>query len=474
MVTLYNTATKKVEEFTPLHNNTVATYTCGPTVYNTPHIGNWMTFLRYDFLVRMLRASGYEVMHVENITDVGHLVSDADEGEDKLEKGARREGTTAWEVAKRYTQEFIAGMQALNITMPTKLTKATDHIAEQIDLVRRLEGKGYTYRISDGIYFDTSKFKDYGKLAQLDVEKLQAGARIEMNPEKRHHSDFALWKFSPSNAHRDMEWDSPWGRGFPGWHLECSAMAMKYLGETIDIHAGGIDHIPVHHVNEIAQSEAATGKQFARYWVHANHLMSEGQKIAKSAGNGYTLADIAERGYIPLDLRMLALQSHYRTQADFTWKSLKAAHNRLQGLEAMADLRWQLRDEAAADIDWDAAARDILSELQNDLNTPQALAKLNETASILEATPPAKSQKQAFMAFLLYIDELLGLNLSDRQDITSEQKALITKRETARLQKDFAKADEFRQLLLDQKIGIRDTSDGPIWYKTYYLKYVAS
>jgi cysteinyl-tRNA synthetase len=424
-----------------------------------------MTFLRYDFLLRMLRASGYSINHVENVTDVGHLTSDADEGEDKLEKGARREGITAWEVAKRYTEEFIVGMQTLHIIPPTHLTKATDHIAEQIDLVRRLEGKGYTYRISDGIYFDTSKFKTYGHLARLDLKKLQAGARVEFNPEKRNHSDFALWKFSPENTHRDMEWESPWGRGFPGWHIECSAMAMKYLGDTIDIHAGGIDHIPVHHTNEIAQSEAASGKPFARYWLHANHLLSQGQKIAKSAGNGYTLADIAAHSFSPLDLRMLALQSHYRTQADFNWSNLAAAHSRLASLQAMADLRWQLPDTAVSPIDLNLSAQVILGELQNDLGTPQALARLSEIETQLEKTPPAQTQRQEFITFLQFLDELLGLELSIRSDITPAQKELIGKRAEARAQKDFAKADELRKLLTDQKIGVQDTNNGAIWYR---------
>ena len=278
---LYNTLTRKVEELKPQRPPKVTVYTCGPTVYDYPHVGNWFTFLRYDILVRALKAAGYKPDWVMNITDVGHLVSDADEGEDKLEKGAKREGKNAWQIAEFYTKNFEKGLELLNITPPNHLPRATEHIEEQIDLIKDLEKSGYTYTTTDGVYYDTTKFATYGKMARLDLENLREGARVEVNPEKRNPTDFALWKLSPKDQKRDMEWQSPWGKGFPGWHLECSAMSMKYLGKTLDVHAGGIEHIPVHHTNEIAQSEAATGKPFAKIWVHMNHIMIGAEKLPK-------------------------------------------------------------------------------------------------------------------------------------------------------------------------------------------------
>lgn len=329
---LYNPQTGLDEEFRPINPPKVTFYSCGPTVYDTPHIGNWFTFIRYDILYRTLVAAGYDIDWVMNITDVGHLVSDADDGEDKLEKGAKRESTTAWDVAKKYSDYFVDGMQRLNISKPTALPKATDHIQEQIELIQKLEANGHTYSIDDGVYFDTSTFDDYGRMAKLDLEHLKEGARVEVNSQKKHPSDFALWKFSPKNEKRDMEWKSPWGVGFPGWHLECSAMAMKYLGETLDIHAGGIDHIPVHHTNEIAQSEGATGKTFANYWVHMNFILVDGKKMSKSAGTFITLEDIESKGFDLMAFRLMVLQSHYRTEAHFSWENLEAAQNRLNEL----------------------------------------------------------------------------------------------------------------------------------------------
>ena len=297
---LYNTLTRSVEDLAPLEPPKVRLYTCGPTVYDYPHIGNWFAYLRWDLLVRALKANGLEPEWVMNITDVGHLVSDADDGEDKLEKGARREGKTAWDVAAFYTDYFLNGLQRLNILTPGQICKATEHIAEQIELIQKLEEKGFTYVTSDGVYYDTAKFPAYAAFARLDLDDLQAGARVEHNTEKRNISDFALWKFSPKDRQRDMEWDSPWGKGFPGWHIECSAMSMKYLGDTLDIHTGGIEHIPIHHTNEIAQSEAATGKRFCNVWLHSNHITVEGEKIAKSLGNGILLEEIEQRG-LPLE-----------------------------------------------------------------------------------------------------------------------------------------------------------------------------
>lgn len=316
-----NTLTRHLDTFVPLQPGKVSLYTCGPTVYSYLHVGNWAAYIYWDILVRMLQAEGYEVERVMNITDVGHLTSDADEGEDKLEKGARREGKTAWQIAKFYADDFIRGMNALHLTQPSQLARATDYIDEQIQLAITLKRKGHTYQTSDGIYFDTSTFSAYADFARLDLRALRAGARIGPNSEKRHASDFALWKFSPTGVKRDMEWPTPPElldqpptdgapvMGFPGWHLECSAIAMHFLGATLDIHTGGIDHIPVHHSNEIAQSEAATGQPFAHYWLHCNHLKVNGTKISKSLGNGYTLTDLAERGYTPMEYKLFVTPS---------------------------------------------------------------------------------------------------------------------------------------------------------------------
>ncbi len=458
---IYNTLTRKVEEFKPQQPPRVALYTCGPTVYDYPHIGNWFTFLRYDVLVRALQSAGYKPDWVMNITDVGHLVSDADEGEDKLEKGARREGKSAWDIAKIYSDYFLQGLDRLNITKPSHLPKATAHIKEQIDLVSELQAKGYTYIIQDGVYYDTSKFADYGKLAHLNLDQLKEGARVTINPEKKNPTDFALWKFSPKDQKRDMEWDSPWGKGFPGWHLECSAMSLKYLGKTLDIHAGGIDHIPVHHTNEIAQSEAATGNKLANYWVHMNHIMVNDQKIAKSAGNGITLEDIEEKGYSLEALRLLVLQSHYRTQAEFSWENLEAAHSRLKRWRAIADLRWQ--EQVAKDdaVQGDHYENVILGALQNDLDTPGALSLIEEAFETFEnlhlCSPCIELVLEA-------IDGGLGIKLLG-PDISEEQKGLIEGREKARHSKDFEKSDILRSKLEQQGIGVRDSAQGPIWYR---------
>ncbi|HET7320622.1 MAG TPA: cysteine--tRNA ligase [Candidatus Saccharimonadales bacterium] len=463
---LYNTLTKQTEEVKPLEPPTVTVYTCGPTVYDYPHIGNWFTFIRYDLLVRALKANGYKPKWVMNITDVGHLVSDADEGEDKLEKGARREGKTAWDVAAFYTDYFLNGLERLNFTKPSYLPKATDHITEQIGLIKALEEKGYTYQISDGIYYDTSKFAKYADFAQLDLDEQQAGARVEYNPEKRNPTDFALWKFSPRDHKRDMEWDSPWGKGFPGWHLECSAMCMKYLGDTVDIHSGGIDHVPVHHTNEIAQSEAATGKPFALLWMHTNHILINDEKIAKSAGNGITLEDVEAKGYSLEALRLHVLESHYRSQSKFSWNSLEAAQNRLRNLQAMAALRWQARDtvQDAGTFALDDVAQELKMFLADDLNTPGSLAYLSNVETQLTTVLIEKDMVDHFVDMLGAIDSLLGLNLLEIADISDESKQLIAERERARADHDWAKADELRSKLARAKIGVRDTSSGPIWF----------
>ncbi len=465
---LYNTLSRSVEEVKPLQPPKVTVYTCGPTVYDYPHVGNWFTFIRYDLLVRTLKAGGLEPVWVMNITDVGHLVSDADEGEDKLVKGAAREGKTAWDIAKFYSDYFLKGLERLNFLQPDYLPKATDHIPEQIELIQELADKGFTYQISDGVYYDTSKFPRYADFAKLDLDEQQAGARVEVNPEKHNPTDFALWKFSPKGEQRHMEWDSPWGTGFPGWHVECSAMSMKYLGQTIDIHSGGIDHIPVHHTNEIAQSEAATGKPFANYWMHANHVSVEGEKISKSLGNGITLEDIEAKGYDLAVFRLHVLESHYRSQSKFSWDSLEAAKNRLQDIRAWADLRHQTSVDVMPDeLDqlFKTTRQGVLAALQDDLNTPAALAILGRLISYMSDIPIPGVEGKYTDGTLAFLDNVLGLNIANRPDITDGQKRLIQDREQARQRQDWAMSDKLRDELSGQGIGLRDTTRGAIWFR---------
>lgn len=462
---LYNTLTRKLEEIKPQRPPTVTVYTCGPTVYDYAHIGHWFTYVRMDTLIRTLKAAGFKPKWVMNITDVGHLLSDADEGEDKLQDKARREGKTAYDIAEFYTKDFMDGMKLLNISVPDRVVRATEHIPEQIALIRKLESKGYTYVIDDGVYYDTRKFKRYAEFAGLDLEEQQAGARVSRNPQKRQASDFALWKFSPKEGRRDMEWDSPWGKGFPGWHIECSAMSMKYLGETLDIHTGGIDHVPVHHTNEIAQSQAATGKPLANHWMHSNHVTVNGEKISKSLGNGIRLQEITAKGISPGAVRLHVLESHYRSQSKFSLDSLMAAENRLRDLRAMAVLRWQAPKTtsdsgtfALLDVPLQLSGR-----LADDLDTPQALAYLSEVSTQLQVVLIEEDMVDHFESMLQGIDDLLGLGLLAEGDITDEQKKLIAERSKARQSHDWARADKARDTLLDQGITVRDTAHGAIW-----------
>ncbi|MEK7059881.1 MAG: cysteine--tRNA ligase [Patescibacteria group bacterium] len=462
---LYSTLTKQIDEIKPLNPPIVTVYTCGPTVYDYAHIGHWFTYVRMDTLIRALKADGLQPKWVMNITDVGHLVSDADEGEDKLEKGAKREGKSAWEVAEFYTQDFIEGMKALNMLQPDKMVKATDHIPDQIELIKQLDDKGYAYIIDAGVYYDTSKFSRYGDFAGLDLDEQQAGARVSLNPQKRNASDFALWKFSPTDHKRDMEWDSPWGKGFPGWHIDCSAMSMKYLGPTLDIHTGGIDHVPVHHTNEIAQSEAATGKPFAQHWLHANHVMVEGQKISKSLSNGVSLQATSDKGYSAEVVRLHVLESHYRSQSRFSWDSLEAAQNRLNNLQAFADLRFQATasDGKASGADFDKYTELITNALLDDLNTPKALALLSGLVD--EHSVISRDELGSFKRFITSVDELLGTKLGKSEDISADQRQLITKREAARAIQDWQVSDNVRDQLGIQGVGLRDTPGGAIWFR---------
>ncbi len=463
---LYNTLSRQVEELTPGDPPAVTVYTCGPTVYDYAHVGHWFTYVRTDTLIRTLKAQGLKPDWVVNITDVGHLVSDADEGEDKLQKGAKREGKSAWDIAEFYTKDFKTGMELLHITKPHHMPKATQHIAEQIELIKQLEGKGYTYVIDDGVYYDTSKFKHYADFAQLDLDEQQSGARVSHNPQKRNPADFAVWKFSPTGSQRDMEWDSPWGKGFPGWHIECSAMSMKYLGETLDIHTGGIDHIPVHHTNEIAQSQAVTGRPLARYWMHSNHITVDGKKISKSLGNSIRLQEVIERGISPEALRLHILESHYRSQSKFNWESLQAAQSRLNELRAMAALRWQPRKVVhdSGTFALEDIPQQIASFLADDLDTPRALAFLSQISTQLLTVHIEKDMVDHFDKMLHGLDDLLGLNLCAVKDITNEQKQLLKKREQARADKDWKTSDQIRDQLQAEGIGLQDATHGVIWY----------
>ncbi len=463
---LYNTLGRKTEEFKPLEGKKVKMYACGLTVYSQPHIGNWVAYIYWDTLVRTLRASGYEVDHVQNITDVGHLTSDEDAGEDKMLKSALQEGITAWDVAEKYIK--IADHEAvelLGLLRPKHMPRATEYIQQQIDFVKALEEKGYTYQIADGVYFDTSKLKNYGELARLDIKGLQFGARVE-DTGKKNPTDFAVWKFSDPTEKRDMEWDSPWGKGFPGWHLECSVMARELLGDQIDIHTGGIDHIPVHHTNEIAQTEAVTGSRFSQFWIHANHIKVNGTKMSKSLGNIITLDDIQGKGYDIEAFKLLVLSKHYRTEGNFTWENLKAAQNRLNEIRAWADLRHQPSANTMP-TELDELFRDtkaaMLEAAQNDLNTPGALIALGKLMDYMSNIPIPGVEGKYTEGTLHFIDDLLGLHLGHRPDITDAQKQLIKEREAAREAKDWPKSDKLRSKLEQDGVEIKDTSHGTVW-----------
>ncbi|MFA6434369.1 MAG: cysteine--tRNA ligase [Elusimicrobiales bacterium] len=462
---LYNTLQRAKKIFHPLKAGEAGIYTCGPTVYNYAHIGNMRTYLFEDVLVRSLKLFGYKVNRVMNITDVGHLTSDADTGEDKMELGARREGKSAWDIARFYTEAFFKDYKALNCLMPDVLCPATEYIREMIGLVEALEKKGFTYRIGDGVYFDTSKLPDYGKLAgKSHIEGIKEGARVEANAEKRNPADFALWKFSAPEERRQMEWESPWGKGFPGWHIECSAMAMKHLGETIDVHCGGEDHVAVHHTNEIAQSEAATGKPFANCWMHARFLiMGDSGKMSKSAGGFLTVQTLAEKGYDPLAYRYFCFSAHYRKQLEFTWGSMDSSAKALGTLREMAG---RLAEELSATgkspkPDRNAAYYLKFAEaLADDLNIPQALAALWEALRSPSLPPEEK------LGFALAADEVLGLGLgksAPEETLPPELTALVEERRQARKNKDFKRSDELRKELLEKGVLVEDTPKGIRW-----------
>lgn len=456
---LYNTATRKKDEFIPQNPQNVTMYCCGPTVYNFAHIGNLRTYIFEDLLSRTIRLR-HPLTHVMNVTDVGHLVSDADDGEDKMELGAAREGKSAWDIAKFYEEKFWADYDALHCTRPTVISRATQHIKEMIALVKTLEDKGYTYRTSDGIYYDTSKFDRYDALVgHARISGLQGGARVEMSDEKRNPTDFALWKFSPKDKKRQMEWDSPWGIGFPGWHVECSAMAMKYLGSTLDIHCGGIDHVTIHHTNEIAQSEATTGKKYVNYWVHGEFLILRSGKMSKSGGTFVTVDVLKEKGYEPLAYRYLCLGAHYRTQLEFSYESMDAAAKSLKNLRALCV---QVKKDAAAPAETEKskAWKDkFTAAMEDDLNAPKALALTWEAVRNAELSAAEK------LDFLTFADSILALDLfreeaAPETDIPADIQSLLDARAAARKAKDWKKSDELRDEIARAGYLVKDTPQG--------------
>lgn len=474
MFKIYNTAARKVENFKPL-GEVVKIYTCGPTVYNFQHIGNYASYIYWDLLIRTLKADGYKVRRVLNFTDVGHLTSDADDGEDKLEKGAAREGRTVWEVAEFYGEDFLRNFRVLGLTEPEVIAHATDYIEDDKAAVDRMTEGGFTYETTDGVYYDTSKFAGYADFARLDLAGLQAGARVGFSDEKRNASDFAVWKFIQPGEKHAMRWEYLGRDGYPGWHLECSTIIDKELGGPIDIHTGGIDHIPVHHTNEIAQTYAMTGRGLAKYWLHCNFITIDGEKISKSLGNVYTLDDLAERGFSPMDFKMWVLSGHYQGTRNFTFESLEAAKSRrlhwrnriallyqidtgkTGGAQGRAPAELVATDDAkyregAAEKKSVAGpvVRAILEAVNNNLNSPEAFSIIDTSELSLEDW-----QK---------VDGLFGLNLiADTPDIDDETKGLIEERKLAREKKDWAESDRLRDLLAEKGIGVKDTPDGTAW-----------
>jgi cysteinyl-tRNA synthetase len=500
---VFNTLSRKKEDFKPLKDNEVGMYTCGPTVYLYAHIGNLRAYIFEDVLRRVLLFNGFKVKHVMNITDVGHLTSDADTGQDKIELSAQKENRTAWEIAEFYTKIFFEDLRRLNVLMPDIVCKATEHIKEMVELVKTLGKKGYTYWIDDGIYFNTAKFKKYGKLAKLDLKKLKPGARVEKNPQKKNPYDFVLWKFSPKNQKRQMEWnfedelilnESEYERleklseensnvkilgvkdsgkmkkvnvnflGFPGWHIECSAMSMKYLGKTFDIHCGGIDHIPVHHTNEIAQSEAATGKKFVKYWLHGDFLVLEkSAKMAKSGENFLTLQVLVDKGYSPLDYRYFVLTAHYRSQLEFSWKNLDAAKKSLQTLKENIKILKKSKNGKTSVAKLTEYKRRFEDAINDDLNTPRALSAMWDVMRSKENTSSEDKLKLIFE-----FDKIFGLKLQEEEieeKLSEEIENLIRKREEARKTKDFESADDIRDELKEMGIVLEDTPTGVKWKK---------
>jgi len=462
---LHNTLTQSKDLFVPIEPGKVGLYTCGFTVYDYAHIGNLRSYIFADVLKRTLTYAGYKVNHVENITDVGHLVGDGDEGEDKMEVGSRKAGKSAWEIAKYFTEIFQKDLLIANVLSPTVWAPATKYIPEQIEFIKVLEQKGFTYKITDGIYFDTSKLSDYGKLAKLDAGGLKAGARIGVNKEKKNITDFALWKFSPNNEKRQMEWESPWGVGFPGWHIECSAISTKFLGERFDIHTGGIDHIPVHHTNEIAQNKARFGHKVVNVWLHHDFMTVSGTKMSKSLGNLYTLDDVEKRGFSPMALRYLYLGTHYRQKINFSWQSLEAAenayHKLIRQLASISIPVPEVGPQGSPEVrPLNSLKSEFESAIADDLNTPKALAVLWRVADL-----PAPASASPAYEF----DKVLGLSLEKavadyrfrQNDVPPEVKRFAREREEARKNQDWITADILRERIATFGWAVEDSPEGP-------------
>ena len=461
---LYNTMTRNKEEFIPANKNKVGMYTCGPTVYNYAHIGNLRTYIFEDALKKSLEYVGYKVKHVMNVTDVGHLQSDGDEGEDKMALGASREHKTVWEIAKFYEDAFFEDCKKLNVKRPTVVCRATEHIEDMIKFVQKLEERGYTYESNGNVYFEIDKFEDYTKLANLSIDELEAGSRIEIDPNKKNPLDFVLWFTNSKFSNQIMQWNSPWGRGFPGWHLECSTMSIKYLGENIDIHCGGIDHIPVHHTNEIAQSEAALGHKWVNYWVHGEFLVLDGGKMSKSSGDFLTVSKLEEEGFSPLDYRYFCLQSKYRKQLVFSFESLKDAQNGYKALKKKIgtiltniDETYNINKELISGYQ-----EKFKTQISDDLNIANAFTVLNAVIKDGELNNKEK-------AFLIEdFDKVFSLNLMtiEKEAIEVDEKLinhLIEERNIARKEKNYKRSDEIRAQLLDMNIEVLDSKEGTSW-----------
>jgi cysteinyl-tRNA synthetase len=453
----HNTLTRSTDEFISIEPHKAKMYCCGPTVYNYQHIGNLRTYLFEDILKRVLIYNGYEVTHVMNITDVGHLVSDEDEGEDKMELGAAREGKTVWQIAEYYTDIFKKDLERMNILAPDIYSKATDYIKEQIEMIQCLEKKGFTYITSDGVYYDTSKFPDYGAMARLDIKNLRAGERVEFSDEKKSPTDFALWKFSPEDKKRQMEWESPWGKGFPGWHIECSAMSVKFLGNHFDIHCGGIDHIPVHHTNEIAQAEACTGQKFVNYWLHGEFLNMGDEKMSKSKGEFLTIDVLNQKGYSAIHYRYFLLNAHYRTKLKFSFEALDSAKSGYENLKGkILRLKQATSDKTESTDKTSTVVEQFNQKINDDMNIPEALA-------LLWLALKDEKLSDAEKLFLVYeFDKVLGLGFKylkeekEELDVPPEIIELAEKRIEAKKAKDFKLADSLREQIKQAGYEITD------------------
>ena len=460
---LYNTMSRSIEEFVPIENGKVSMYCCGPTVYNYAHIGNLRTYIFEDLLHRTLQRAGYSVTHVMNITDVGHLTGDGDDGEDKMEKSARETGRSVWDIAKFYTDAFFSDEKDLNIIRPGIVCRATDHIQDMIALIKRLEEGGHTYTSGGNVYFSIDSIDDYGKLARLNLDDLKSGARIVVDSNKKNPKDFVLWFTNSKFKDQAMMWDSPWGRGYPGWHIECSAMSMKYLGEHFDIHCGGIDAIPVHHTNEIAQSEAATGHTWVNYWCHGEFLLNDSGKMSKSSGEFLTLSFLKDKGYDALDYRYFCLTGHYRSQLKFSYEALDHARSARRSLvDKVSELKREAAAPSAAPGEKAKGYMDAFdSAMENDLSSPQALSQL---WLMLKEDIPAADK----LAAIYHMDTILGLRLDEVEAAGSEriggedEERLLEERTAAKKAKDYKRADEIRAELLERGFIVRDTPAGPI------------